>query len=143
MSAHPDKTKNPDKDVRVTPSQLFRELDHQYHFTVDVAASADNAKCARYFDKEMNGLAQSWQGEVVWCNPPYSEIRRWVEKAWLESQGDCKVVMLLPALTEVKWFHDLVYNKARVLFIRGRLCFGQAGGGRAPFASMLVFWGLD
>lgn len=54
-----------------TPSWLFRQLDDEFHFTVDVAAAADNAKCERFYTKEQNGLEQSWFGERVWCNPPY------------------------------------------------------------------------
>ena len=43
-------------------------------FTVDVAAAPHNTKCERFYTAEQDGLAQSWAGETVWCNPPYSSI---------------------------------------------------------------------
>ncbi len=51
-------------------------------FTLDVAASDRNAKCSRYFTFTQDGLRQSWAGERVWCNPPYSRIGPWIDKAW-------------------------------------------------------------
>lgn len=72
-------------DDRVTPVEVFRPLDERFGpFTVDVAASRANAKCGRYYDRATDGLAQQWASERVWCNPPYSAIRPWVEKAWTE-----------------------------------------------------------
>ena len=64
-----------------TPQWLFDELDREFGFTVDVCADAQNAKCPVFYDREQDGLAQTWEG-VCWCNPPYGrEIARWVEKA--------------------------------------------------------------
>lgn len=61
------------KDDRRTPSNVYDPLHAFHRFTLDVAASADNAKCARFFDEEMDGLSRSWAGETVWCNPPFSD----------------------------------------------------------------------
>lgn len=120
-----------------TPQYIFDELNEAYHFTVDVAASAENAKLPRYYDEKTNGLLQNWDGEMVWCNPPYGrEIANWVKKAY-ESKSN--VVMLLPARTDTKWFHEYVYNKASVQFVKGRLKFGGAKD-NAPFPSMIVIW---
>jgi len=80
-------------------------------------------------------------GETVWCNPPYGrEIGKWVKKCYEEAQKPrTKVVGLLPARTDTKWFHDYVYNKALIVFVKGRLKFG--GGKRdAPFPSMICVW---
>lgn len=46
-----------------TPQYLFDLWHAQFQFTCDVAATSRNAKCHRYFTKEMNGLSQSWEGE--------------------------------------------------------------------------------
>ncbi|MEM9513697.1 MAG: DNA N-6-adenine-methyltransferase, partial [Actinomycetota bacterium] len=89
-----------DTDDRATTAEVFGPLDAEFGpFTIDVAAAAHNTKCSRYFDARRDGLAQSWSGEVVWCNPPYSAIEPWVRKAWHEThRGDCqRVVLLLPA----------------------------------------------
>ena len=94
-------------DTRATDPKLFRHIDAEFHFTLDVAANADNAKCERYFTKEDDGLIQPWAGEVVWCNPPYSELRAWVAKASAETSAT--VVMLLPAnRTEQPWWQEYV-----------------------------------
>lgn len=74
-------------DDRATEPSFFSDLDRRFHFTLDVAAAAHNTKCERFFDRDTDGLAQSWSGERVWCNPPYSTIRPWVEKAWSEWGG--------------------------------------------------------
>ena len=63
-----------------TPHALFAELDAEFHFTLDVCASQDNAKCARYFSAADDGLVQPWEG-VCWMNPPYGRgVERWIAK---------------------------------------------------------------
>lgn len=57
-------------DDRATSPDFFATLDVVHGFTLDVAASAENAKCQRYFTAEQDGLRQSWAGEVVWCHAP-------------------------------------------------------------------------
>lgn len=65
-----------------TPQAFFAQLDAEFHFTLDVCATPQNAKCTRFFAKEIDGLAQSWYGETVYCNPPYGrDIAKWVKKA--------------------------------------------------------------
>ena len=69
-----------------TPQAFFDKLNDEFHFTLDPCATPQNAKCAHYFTKENDGLIQSWQGERVFCNPPYGrEIGKWVEKACNET----------------------------------------------------------
>ena len=127
-------------DLWSTPQSLFDELNEKCHFTLDVCALPENAKCAKYFTPEQDGLKQSWRHHVCWCNPPYGRvISSWVEKAYRESLNDTPIVMLLPARTDTKWFHDYILGKARINFIRGRLTFGNAPN-PAPFPSMLVFY---
>ena len=64
-----------------TDPELFARLDERFHFTLDVAASAENAKCKHFYSKEVDGLVQTWSCERVWCNPPYSALEAWVSKA--------------------------------------------------------------
>ena len=45
-----------------TPQDFFDKLNDEFHFTLDVAASPNNAKCANYFTEEQDGLVQSWGG---------------------------------------------------------------------------------
>ena len=118
-----------------TPQWLFDQLNEKYHFDLDACATADNAKCERYFSPEQDGLAQEWTGRV-WCNPPYGkQIWKWVKKA-AECSADI-VVMLIPARTDTKWFHDYCVPYGEITFIRGRLRFGGSTV-NAPFPSMIV-----
>ena len=149
-------------DDRGTDPAFFAELDKRFGFTLDVAAASHNAKCERYFTREQNGLEQSWTGERVWCNPPYSDCGTWVTKAWSEWDGDGwtddgadLIVMLLPAnRVEQGWWQDLVEplrdqpgSPLRVEFLRGRMRFirpdWQPGpkGDRPPFGCCLLIWG--
>jgi site-specific DNA-methyltransferase (adenine-specific) len=125
-----------------TPQELFDEMDAEFGFTLDPCADDDNHKCGRYYTKEQDGLAQDWSGEVVFCNPPYGrQIGKWVEKAFREVYaGGCRTaVLLLPARTETKWFHDFIYHRAEIRFIRGRIRFDGAVY-NAPFPSMVVIF---
>lgn len=144
-------------DDRRTPFSVFGLLNERYSFTLDVAAGAENAKCARFFDREANGLEQSWAGERVWCNPPYSSIEPWVLKAWREMRAGCEVVcMLLPAnRTEQGWWQahvephrEAVRDGVRLgtAFLAGRIRFGRPGvapppkGDRPPFGLVVLTW---
>lgn len=124
-----------------TPQDFFDKLNDEFHFTLDVAASPDNAKCANYFTEEQDGLVQSWGGHTVWCNPPYCrKTGLWVKKAYEEHQRTgCTVVMLLPSRTDVRWFHDYILGKAEIRFIKGRLKFG-GNKNSAPFPSIVVIY---
>jgi site-specific DNA-methyltransferase (adenine-specific) len=121
-----------------TPQSTFDELNEEFHFTLDPCATKENAKCKKFFTAEDDGLSKSWGGERVFMNPPYGrEIGRWVQKA-SQTGG---VVCLLPARTDTRWFHDYIYGKAEVRFIRGRLKFND-GKNSAPFPSMIVVFSL-
>ena len=119
-----------------TPPQFFQALDAEFHFDLDVCALPENAKCSRYYTPDDDGLSQPWNG-TCWCNPPYGRsISAWVKKA---SESETTVVMLLPARTDTKWFHEYIYGKAEVRFIKGRLKFGGSKNS-APFPSMVVIF---
>ena len=122
-----------------TPQYLFDILNDEFNFTLDPCADDSNHKCETYFTKESNGLLQSWKGHSVFCNPPYGKaIKEWVEKCYNESRDkDTTVVMLIPARTDTSYFHEFIYGKAEIRFIRGRLKFGDSKNA-APFPSMVV-----
>ena len=125
-----------------TPQDFFDKLNDEFHFTLDVCADENNHKCEHYYTKEIDGLSRPWVG-TVWCNPPYGrKIGEWVRRAYISSQiGSATVVMLLPARTDTRWFHDYIYNKSNteIRFIKGRLKFGGCKNS-APFPSMVVIF---
>lgn len=120
-----------------TPQDFFDKCNAEFGpLDLDVCATAENAKCPRYFTKADDGLAQVWSGRV-WMNPPYGrEIGAWMAKAWRSSQAGALVVCLVPARTDTAWWHDYA-AKGAVRFIRGRLKFGGHKNS-APFPSALV-----
>lgn len=71
-----------------TPQDLFDKLNEEFHFTIDVCATEENAKVSKFFTKDQNGLLQDWTGETVWCNPPYGRaVEAWIHKAYEHFMG--------------------------------------------------------
>lgn len=157
-SNHPQQVRSrgarPEIDDRGTDPVLFAKLDSLFHLDLDAAAEPHNTKLPRYFTPEQDGLRQSWAGARVWCNPPYSDISPWVEKAWLECDAAQIIVMLLPAnRTEQRWWQELVEpyrDRAsyplRVFFLPNRprfIAHGKTTIGpneRPPFGVCLLIW---
>ena len=65
-----------------------------------------------------DGLQVSW-GERAFCNPPWCNIRPWVEKALHERDEGCAVHMLIPPATSTATWHDLIFPQAsQIIFLR-------------------------
>lgn len=110
--------------VQRTPDALFRQLDAEFHFTLDAASSDANAKCERHLTVEDDALGRRWAPERVWLNPPYGKgLREWMRKAWEESRIGALVVCLVPSQTDADWWHDYAMRADEVRFIRGRVAF--------------------
>jgi phage N-6-adenine-methyltransferase len=144
-------------DDRMTPPEVFGPLNDRFGFTLDACASDRNARCARYFTAADDGLQQSWAGETVWCNPPFSRLQPWVAKAWREHPTTRGIVLLLPAnRTEQTFWQDLIEpyrdrpgSPVTTEFLPGRPRFltpeqaaaDMAGRGtRPPFGCVVVIW---
>lgn len=132
-------------DAWATPVDFFRACDARYGpYTIDVAASAANAKCARYIDAAQDAMVTPWgaSGDAAWCNPPYGRtITHWISRASdtiNAEDGPDHITMLLPARTDTRWFW-VATEMAAVVFVPGRLAFGD-GKMPAPFPSMLVLF---
>lgn len=122
-----------------TPQDFYDKLNAKFDFTLDPCASDSNHKADKFYTAEDDGLAQSWDGERVFMNPPYGrQIGAWMKKA---SEADALVVCLVPARVDTRWWHDsVIANGGEVHFIKGRLKFGDSANS-APFPSALViFW---
>lgn len=119
-----------------TPQHLYDELNREFHFTYDVAADSTNYKHENYYTEDIDGLTQNWSG-ICWCNPPYGRnICKWVRKAHEEAERGVKTVMLIPSRTDTLYFHDYIYNRYEIRFLKGRLKFGNSTNS-APFPSMI------
>lgn len=137
-----------------TPPDFFAELDKEFHFTLDAAASHNNHLLPTYCTKdglfnqfgaiswEVDGLTYNWNNERVFCNPPYdSSLSKWVEKA-AKFEADV-AVLLLPPNIDTAWFHEFIYDEkgfnwdghvyscvksgVEIRFLKGRLKFWKDG----------------
>jgi len=129
------------KEEWETPPEFFKELDSKFWFTLDPCATKKNAKCDRFFTKEVDGLRQDWSSERVFMNPPYGRtIGKWMEKAWESVCAGATVVCLVPARTSERWWHAWVEGKAtEIRFVKGRLRFVGAKH-TAPFPSVVIVY---
>lgn len=107
-----------------TPQDFYDALNAEFNFTLDPCCREYNHKCDKYYTAEQDGLSKSWAGETVFCNPPYGKsIGAWVKKCYEESLKGSTIVMLIPSRTDTAWFHDYIWGKAEIRFVRGRLRF--------------------
>lgn len=123
-----------------TPKHIFDDLDREFHFDLDPCSTDENCKCDLHYTEAEDGLKQDWGGHRVFCNPPYGEIAKWVEKCYYEGNKDnTLVVMLIPCRTDTQYFHNFIYNRSEIRFVNGRLRFGGCDN-NAPFPSMVVIY---
>ncbi len=135
-----------------TPQALFDELNAEFHFTLDVCAMPETAKCLHYYTTpegyayarqfkgfaELDAFAHQWTG-VCWMNPPYGRaIGQWMRKAYESSLEAATVVCLVPSRTDTRWWHDYA-RRGEIRYLQGRLRFGKAAA-PAPFPSALVIF---
>ena len=122
-----------------TPQDLFDKLNEEFKFTMDVAATKENTKCNVYLEDSLN---KQWEG-TCWLNPPYSKgvQKLFVKKAYEESLRGVKVVLLIPARTDTKMWHEYIFPYASdIRFLKGRLKFSNSTNS-APFPSAIVVFG--
>lgn len=141
-----------ESDLWTTPLDLFLELDREFGFSCDAAATRDTALVENYrgpdhiYPEYRNGLVFDW-GVVTFCNPPYSKCRQFIAKAAEEAKKGCTVVCLVPSRTDTMWWHTYVWDRTtntprpgvEVRFIQGRLKFGDQKNS-APFPSVVVIF---
>ncbi len=123
-----------------TPQAFFDALNDEFHFTLDPCSTDENAKCAKHYTRKDDGLSKDWTGETVYCNPPYGkDMPQWIAKCAQHARTGGVAVMLIPARTDTKAFHEYIYHKAEIRFVKGRLKFGGAKNS-APFPSMVCIF---
>lgn len=116
--------RNPYRQEWETPQHIFDVINRDFGgFSVDAAASPENAKLTRYWTKELDALKQSWRGERVFANPPYSDPGAWLQKAWHEVLfGGCDLaVIMVPGVFDRQW--SAYVRRGRVEMYTGRIQF--------------------
>jgi len=128
-----------------TPQDFYEKLNEEFGpFTLDPCASEETAKCENYFTMQNDGLFRSWAKQTVFMNPPYGrQISNWIRKAYQEAQNPgTKVVCLIPARTDTKYWHDYCMRAKEIHFVKGRLKFGNSENS-APFPSAVIIFESD
>ena len=141
-------------DEWATPQDLFDQLNAEFDFEIDLAATAENAKCSSFYSLQLDSLSQHWGSQFArgWLNPPYSRglCGHFIEKAARQRRMGFLTVMLLPARTDTKAFHAHIYdidtwqprNGIEIRLLAGRLRFSNSKT-PAPFPSMIVIFRPD
>jgi len=126
-----------------TPQDFYNQLDAEFEFTLDPCASQSSAKCASFYTADDDGLSKDWEGHTVFMNPPYGrKIGNWIQKAYEEGEkSNTRVVALIPARTDTKYWHNYCMKATEIRFVKGRLKFGQGNTkNSAPFPSAVVIF---
>lgn len=140
-------------DEWATPQAFFDELDAEFNFAADLAATDENSKCDGCYLGGDHGdsLSSAWHElpgrDALWLNPPYSQCAEFIAKASREAILGCTVVCLVPSRTDTKWWHTYVWDQAlyrprpgvEIRFVKGRLKFGDSQNS-APFPSVVVIF---
>jgi len=140
-----------DKNSARTPKTLFEKLDARWKFGLDACADDENHLCDIYFTKEMDALEMPWGCVCInnmrmpaYCNCPYDNPEPFIKKGFEEAEhNDAVVVMLLPADTSTKAYHEYILGvsyddlgnpvpngkgAAEIIFIIPRVRFNNPDG---------------
>lgn len=129
------------KDNWGTPPWLYSRCRKLWNFKLDACAEEWSAKCKRWYGVKDNGLEKPWLS-WTWCNPPYSQIELWLEKAAAECMRGSSSVVLMPSRTDTRAFHRYAPLASKIILIKGRLKFIDpevlVEKTSAPFPSLML-----
>ena len=130
-------------DCWATSPTLYEAIVARYGpCDLDVCAQERNAKCARWIGPPLDALAERWEADQAWCNPPYSDIGPWLAKARAEIDAGhlTSALFLVPAATTDGWWHKHVPRAERITFLSPRVAFVGPEGpvGRPNFHVALL-----
>lgn len=111
-----------------TPKSTYAGLDAEFHFNDD--------PCPQH--SLVDGLSRAW-GSCTFVNPPFKNIAQWVGKAYEQFLNGKTVVLLIPARTDTRWWHEFCMKATEIRFIRGRLKY-EGAKFNAPFPSCVVIF---
>lgn len=86
-----------------TPQWLFDELNAEFDFTIDLCASRENRKCPLHLEDYLNTDVIALRNQSSFMNPPYSNPKPFIEKAWADSWY-CRIVCLVKCDPSTRWW---------------------------------------
>lgn len=130
-----------------TPRNFIADVEGRFGpLAVDLAARADNTKAPEFITPERDSLIapwDSWSKVNAWLNPPFGNIDPWAAKclkmAPLFREWGGRILLLTPASVGSNWYRDHVHDKARVIFLNGRLTFEGAEDAYPKDCMLTVF----
>lgn len=141
---HPSQT-------QLTPDYVLAPVRECFGGAIDLdpCTTADNPVGAgSFFTVDVDGLAQDWDADRIFVNPPYGKAREpWVEKCIEAARRGSRVILLMPAATDTQIFQRAVATATTVVYVKGRLKFGVLRPNRRQVAashpSALIGWNVD
>lgn len=140
-------TQRPGRSVQTvaTPAEFTRAVLNrlrQDDFKIDLAASLENRVTEEFISEEEDSFSVDWLERRGWCwlNPPFSNIRPWVTKAWASRcQFGTQIVVLVPAAVGANWWRDWVDGKAYITYLNGRITFVGHKHGYPKDCALLLY----
>lgn len=114
------------KQDYATPWPLIHAIESRWgKITVDLAASAENAKAPTWFDEARDSFTVAWHefDGLLFLNPPFANIAPWAAKCAAEWRLGARIAFLVPAAVGSRWFLDHVHGKAMVCPLLPRVSF--------------------
>lgn len=155
------------KQDYATPREFIDAVVSQFGaLDFDLAATYENTVAPHFFGppetkrgvrggthcRGIDAFTQDWTelSGNLWLNPPFDRIAPWAAKCAVSAEwmyegcrpGECprKIFFLVPAAVGSNWWASWVHERARVLFLNGRICFD----GIAPYPKdcALIVYGM-
>jgi hypothetical protein len=81
-----------------------------------------------YFPPKHDGLSLPWDADTIFVNPPYGKAKEaWVKRCVAAGAQGRRVILLMPARTEIRTSHAAAATATEIVLLRGRVKFGAFG----------------
>lgn len=108
-----------------TPSKLYEFFINNNY--IDVAP----------FQSNEDYLIKEFHDQKLYCNPPYSKNKQFIDWCYKQIENGCVIWLLIPSRTDTRYFQRIMNDGKLLYFIKGRLKFNDGDMG-APFPSVLI-----
>lgn len=139
----PQQKRGRSKQDYSTPPEFMRAIAVRFGVPAwDLAASSENTKAPRWLGTDQDSLSVKWHelNGLLWLNPPFANIGVWAEKCLREAALGARILFLTPASVGSNWYRDFIHERARVVFLNGRITF-QGCDDSYPKDLMLTVFG--
>ena len=131
-----------ERDCWETPIPVYDKIDHLFNFDIDVCAGENNKKAGYHFSRSDDALSINWAFEAfyrwdldiqtAWCNPPYSDVGPWLEKAIQEARiNNITTVLLTNYIVDCAYFNQHINKYAEIWLAMKRIQFEPPGNIKA------------